>query len=388
MQNIIIFGSTGSIGKSTLDVIRLHKDKYKVFGLSGNSNLELLFTQCQEFLPEFVWIKQTEKAATLKQLLNEAKIKTEVLNTTKQLAELAAHPEAQIIMSAIVGSAGLIPTYHAAKTGKRILLANKESLVAGGAIITDTIKENNAQLIPVDSEHSAIYQALPYGYTSLYEAGVNKIILTASGGPFLNTPKEQLKHVIAKEAIKHPNWSMGQKISVDSATLMNKGLELIEAQWLFNASHEQLEVIIHPQSIIHSMVEYIDSSIIAQLGTPDMKTPIAYALASPERIASGSKKLNFLEINQLTFCKPDTDRFPCLQIALESLKNNSKNAVIINAANEIAVAEYLKENIGFYDIPNIIEKALKEFDNTSIHKIEELLEFDNEIRKYCLQSLN
>lgn len=385
MQNIIIFGSTGSIGKSTLDVIRLHKDKYNVFALSGNSNLELLFAQCQEFLPEFVWIKQVEKAATLKQLLNEAKIKTKVLNTTGQLAELAAHPDAQIIMSAIVGSAGLIPTYHAAKSGKKILLANKESLVAGGAIITDTVKENNAQLIPVDSEHSAIYQALPFGYTSLQKAGVNKIILTASGGPFLNTPKEQLKNVIAKEAIKHPNWSMGQKISVDSATLMNKGLELIEAQWLFNASYEQLEVIIHPQSIIHSMVEYIDSSIIAQLGTPDMKTPIAFALSSPQRIVSGSKKLNFLEINQLTFCKPDTDRFPCLQIALDSLKNNSKNAVIINAANEIAVAEYLKEKIGFYDIPNIIEKALKEFANTNIHKIDELLEFDNEIRKYCLQ---
>lgn len=385
MQNIIIFGSTGSIGKSTLDVIRLHKDKYNVFALSGNSNLELLFAQCQEFLPEFVWIKQVEKAATLKQLLNEAKIKTKVLNTTEQLAELAAHPDAQIIMSAIVGSAGLIPTYHAAKTGKKILLANKESLVAGGAIITDTVKENNAQLIPVDSEHSAIYQALPFGYTSLQKAGVNKIILTASGGPFLNTPKEQLKNVIAKEAIKHPNWSMGQKISVDSATLMNKGLELIEAQWLFNANYEQLEVIIHPQSIIHSMVEYIDSSIIAQLGTPDMKTPIAFALSSPQRIVSGSKKLNFLEINQLTFCKPDTDRFPCLQIALDSLKDNSKNAVIINAANEIAVAEYLKEKIGFYDIPNIIEKALKEFANTNIHKIDELLEFDNEIRKYCLQ---
>lgn len=385
MQNIIIFGSTGSIGKSTLDVIRLHKDKYNVFALSGNSNLELLFAQCQEFLPEFVWIKQVEKAATLKQLLNEAKIKTKVLNTTGQLAELAAHPDAQIIMSAIVGSAGLIPTYHAAKSGKKILLANKESLVAGGAIITDTVKENNAQLIPVDSEHSAIYQALPFGYTSLQKAGVNKIILTASGGPFLNTPKEQLKNVIAKEAIKHPNWSMGQKISVDSATLMNKGLELIEAQWLFNASYEQLEVIIHPQSIIHSMVEYIDSSIIAQLGTPDMKTPIAFALSSPQRIVSGSKKLNFLEINQLTFCKPDTDRFPCLQIALDSLKNSSKNAVIINAANEIAVAEYLKEKIGFYDIPNIIEKALKEFANTNIHKIDELLEFDNEIRKYCLQ---
>jgi 1-deoxy-D-xylulose-5-phosphate reductoisomerase len=385
VQNIIIFGSTGSIGKSTLDVIRLHKDKYNVFALSGNSNLELLFAQCQEFLPEFVWIKQVEKAATLKQLLNEAKIKTKVLNTTGQLAELAAHPDAQIIMSAIVGSAGLIPTYHAAKSGKKILLANKESLVAGGAIITDTVKENNAQLIPVDSEHSAIYQALPFGYTSLQKAGVNKIILTASGGPFLNTPKEQLKNVIAKEAIKHPNWSMGQKISVDSATLMNKGLELIEAQWLFNASYEQLEVIIHPQSIIHSMVEYIDSSIIAQLGTPDMKTPIAFALSSPQRIVSGSKKLNFLEINQLTFCKPDTDRFPCLQIALDSLKNSSKNAVIINAANEIAVAEYLKEKIGFYDIPNIIEKALKEFANTNIHKIDELLEFDNEIRKYCLQ---
>lgn len=385
MQNIIIFGSTGSIGKSTLDVIRLHKDKYKVFGLSGNSNLELLFTQCQEFMPSFVWIKQAEKAKILKELLAEAKINTAVLNTNEQLADLASHPDVQVIMSAIVGSAGLIPTYHAAATGKKILLANKESLVAGGAIITKEAKKNKAQLIPVDSEHSAIYQALPLGYNSLSEAGVNKIILTASGGPFLNTPKEQLKNVIAKEAIKHPNWSMGQKISVDSATLMNKGLELIEAQWLFNASYEQLEVIIHPQSIIHSMVEYIDSSIIAQLGTPDMKTPISYALSNPQRIISGSKRLNFFEINQLTFCKPDTDRFPCLQIALESLKNNSKNAAIINAANEVAVAAYLADRIKFYDISDTIESALRKFDNSNINDINELLKFDSEVRTYCLQ---
>ncbi len=384
MQNIIIFGSTGSIGKSTLDVIRLHKDKYNVFALSANSNLELIFTQCQEFSPAFVWIKNPETAARLKTRLNEAKIKTTVLHTEQQLAELAAHPDVQIVMSAIVGSAGLIPTYHAAKTGKRILLANKESLVAGGAIITTTVKKNNAQLIPVDSEHSAIYQALPYNYVSLKEAGVNKIILTASGGPFLNTPKEQLVNANAKEAVKHPNWSMGQKISIDSATLMNKGLELIEAQWLFSASSQELDVIIHPQSIIHSMVEYIDSSIIAQMGTPDMKTPIAYALSSPERITSGSKNLNFLELNELTFQKPDLNRFPCLQIALDSLKNNSRNAAIINAANEIAVEKYLNNQIKFYDIPKTIEKALIKFDGELVNNIDELLVFDRTIREYCL----
>lgn len=384
MQNIIIFGSTGSIGKSTLDVIRLHKDKYNVFALSANSNLELIFTQCKEFSPAFVWIKNPETAATLKAQLSEAKIKTTVLDTEQQLAELAAHPDVQIVMSAIVGSAGLIPTYHAAKTGKRILLANKESLVAGGAIITTTVKKNNAQLIPVDSEHSAIYQALPYNYVSLKEAGVNKIILTASGGPFLNTPKEQLVNANAKEAVKHPNWSMGQKISIDSATLMNKGLELIEAQWLFSASSQELDVIIHPQSIIHSMVEYIDSSIIAQMGTPDMKTPIAYALSSPERITSGSKNLNFLELNELTFQKPDLNRFPCLQIALDSLKNNSRNAAIINAANEIAVEKYLNNKIKFYDIPKTIEKALIKFDGELVNNIDELLVFDKTIREYCL----
>lgn len=384
MKKIIIFGSTGSIGKSTLDVLRLHPEHYKVFALSANSNINLLFEQCLEFKPEYVWIKDSSSINQLQAKLDEAKSNTQILTGQKSLAELAEHPEAPIIMSAIVGSAGLIPTYHAALSGKRILLANKESLVAGGTIITAAVKNNNAQLIPVDSEHSAIYQALPYGYASLHDAGVNKIILTASGGPFLNTPQEDLHRVTAKEAVKHPNWSMGQKISVDSATLMNKGLELIEAQWLFNATYDQLDVVIHPQSIIHSMVEYKDTSIIAQLGTPDMKTPIAYALSAPQRITSGSKQLNFLDIGHLSFSKPDLIRFPCLQLAFDCLKNNSRTAVIINAANEIAVDKYLKNQHGFYCIPKMIETALLKFDSCcSVTNINSLIELDKEIKDFC-----
>ncbi len=383
MQNIVIFGSTGSIGKSTLDVLRLHKDKYKVFALTGHSNYQLLFEQCKEFEPRYVYIGNIELAIKLQELLKSIKSNTIILTTEKDLIYLAEHEEVEIVMSAIVGCAGLIPTYHSAKTGKRILLANKESLVAGGSLVMKAAKENHATIIPVDSEHSAIFQALPFNYNSLNEVGVSKIILTASGGPFLNTSKQELECVTAAQAVKHPNWSMGQKISVDSSTLMNKGLEVIEAFWLFNAKVEQIEVVVHPQSIIHSMVEYNDSSIIAQLGTPDMKTPIAYALSAPDRITSGSPRLTFSELKSLTFEKPDFDRFPCLKIAIESLSSDKNACAVLNAANEIAVSKFLHNEIGFYGIPSLIEKALTKFNNSNANSLDEILSLDKEVRIYC-----
>lgn len=383
MKQVAIFGSTGSIGKSTLDVLRLHLDKFKVFALTGHSNHKLLFEQCREFKPAYVYISNSSLAYELATWLREAQLATEVLSSTNDLASIASHPAVDIIMSAIVGSAGLIPTYQAAKHGKRILLANKESLVAGGSIINQAVKENHAQLIPVDSEHSAIYQSLPFGYSSLDDIGVEKIILTASGGPFLNTPYDKLQHVTAGEAVKHPNWSMGQKISVDSSTLMNKGLEVIEAYWLFNARIEQIEVVVHPQSIIHSMVQYQDSSIIAQLGSPDMKTPIAYALSAPQRIESGSSRLDFTKLSSLTFTTPDTKRFPCLALAWEGLRRGGGSCAVLNAANEIAVAKFLAGKHGFYDIPRMIESAMNQFASSSPHTIEEILELDYEVRNYC-----
>lgn len=383
MKQVAIFGSTGSIGKSTLDVLRLHSDKFKVFALTGHSNHKLLFEQCCEFKPAYVYVSDSSLAYELAVWLRDAGLATEVLSSANDLATIASHPSVDIVMSAIVGSAGLIPTYQAAKHGKRILLANKESLVAGGSIINQAVKDNHAQLIPVDSEHSAIYQALPFGYSSLNDIGVEKIILTASGGPFLNTPYDKLQHVTAGEAVKHPNWSMGQKISVDSSTLMNKGLEVIEAYWLFNARIEQIEVVVHPQSIIHSMVQYQDSSIIAQLGSPDMKTPIAYALSAPQRIESGSSRLDFTKLSSLTFTTPDTQRFPCLALAWEGLRHGGGSCAVLNAANEIAVAKFLAGKHGFYDIPRMIESAMNQFASSSPHTIEEILELDYEVRNYC-----
>lgn len=383
MKKIVIFGSTGSIGTSTLEVLRLHPNEYSVFALTGHRNIDLLFQQCLEFQPKYALIQDTTLAKEFSLRLKNHDVQTKVLTDKSDLAYLAKHDEVDIVMSAIVGSAGLVPTYEAAKHGKRILLANKESLVAGGQIITDAVSANNATLIPVDSEHSAIFQSLPFGYTSLDDVGVNKIILTASGGPFLNTSYQELQNVTAAQAIKHPNWSMGQKISVDSSTLMNKGLEVIEAFWLFKARVDQIEVVVHPQSIIHSMVEYIDSSIIAQLGTPDMKTPIAYALNAPQRIASGSAKLNFTQLKALTFCEPDYQRFPCLQLALDGLKAGGSSCAVINAANEIAVAKYLAGQHGFYDIPKLITSALDKFAGYEAKSIGEIIELDQEVKLFC-----
>ncbi|MFN7095535.1 MAG: 1-deoxy-D-xylulose-5-phosphate reductoisomerase, partial [Burkholderiales bacterium] len=320
MQNVAILGSTGSIGCSTLAVIRQHPDKYRVIALTANTALDKLLEQCIEFKPEFAVILDKKLGAILQDKLAGYAIPTQVLTDYADLSHLVSLPATDIVMSAIVGSKGLQPTFMAISAGKKVLLANKEALVTGGKLIIEALKHSNAQLIPVDSEHSAIFQSLPDGNVSDPRV-LSKIILTASGGPFRTFTQQQLASVSSAQAIKHPNWSMGRKISVDCSTLMNKGLEVIEAYWLFGLPIDKIEVLVHPQSIIHSMVEYVDGSIIAQLGTADMKTPIAYALAYPQRINSGSARLDFTTLSSLTFEQPDYQRFPCLKLAFEALRS-------------------------------------------------------------------
>lgn len=386
MQNIVILGSTGSIGCNTLDVIRQHKDKYKVIALIAKSQHNKLFDQCIEFEPEYAILLDLEAAKYLADKLKLHDSKTQVLSDFEAINQMVQLPNVDIVMSAIVGADGLMPTFNAIKADKKVLLANKESLIAGGKLIMQELRKSKAELIPVDSEHSAIFQCLVNNTKT--DSFLNKIILTASGGPFLNFSSEELKYVTPENAIKHPNWSMGKKISVDSSTLMNKGLEVIEAYWLFNTPIDKIEVLIHPQSIIHSMVEYIDGSIIAQLGTADMKTPIAYALSYPRRINSGSKRLDLTQFAGLTFAKPDTIKFPCLQLAFDALHSGAAATTALNAANEIAVAAFLNKQIQFYDINKIIDKAIDKFGNNSIHEIEDVINIDNNVRQYTSNLLN
>ena len=383
-KKIVILGSTGSIGTSTLNVIRINKDRYQVFALTANANVDLLLQQCVEFKPKYAVILNPNLALTLKNKLIAHNINTEVLATQEDIIHIVTNADVDIVMSAIVGAAGLQPTYMALKTGKKVLLANKESLIAGGQVIIDALNSNSkSQLIPVDSEHNAIFQSLPHNYNRQNpDKSINKIILTASGGPFRLMSRTELQHVTPEQAVKHPNWNMGQKISVDSATLMNKGLEVIEAYWLFGVDLNKIEVVVHPQSIIHSMVEYIDGSIIAQLGTPDMKTPIAYAMAYPDRISSGSKYLDFSTIANLSFEQPDMLRFPCLRLAFEALKLGGIAPAVVNAANEIAVAKFLNHEIKFYDIPAKIEQALHHFGAQKYSNIDEIIEIDKEVREF------
>lgn len=384
MQNVVILGSTGSIGCSTLNVIRSHLDKYTVFALTANSQVDKLLSQCLEFKPKYAVLLDETKSLYLEQQLKQLNIPTEVLTTASDLSNIVKLAEVDIVMSAIVGSYGLLPTYTAIVAGKKVLLANKESLVAAGKLITDALKANpQAQLLPVDSEHSAIFQSLPNNFSSATQE-INKIILTASGGPFRCFTQEQLTNVTPEMAVKHPNWSMGKKISVDSSTLMNKGLEVIEAYWLFGTGLDKIEVVVHPQSIIHSMVEYIDGSIIAQLGTPDMRTPIAYALAYPTRITSGSAKLDFTQLSGLTFEKPDYARFPCLELAFASLKEGRASPAILNAANEVAVALFLERKIPFYAINRIVESSMQYFANTDYNSIDEIIAIDQSTREYAV----
>ena len=389
MQQVIILGSTGSIGTNTLDVIRLNKERYQVFALICNTQIELILKQCIEFKPQYAVILNNKLAVDLQAQMVKLGLDTIVFDSMEDVIKLVQDPSVDIVMSAIVGAAGLQPTYMALKSGKKVLLANKESLITGGQLIIDALNSNEkAQLIPVDSEHSAIFQSLPHDYNRQQPSKyVNKIILTASGGPFRSMPYVDLQNVTPQQAIKHPNWKMGQKISIDSATLMNKGLEVIEAYWLFGINLNKIDVVIHPQSIIHSMVEYIDGSIIAQMGTADMKCPIAYAMAYPQRIESGCSNLDFTKISSLTFEKPDLQRFPCLELAFIALESGGIAPAVVNAANEIAVAEFLNNKIRFYDIPHKIEKAMHHFGSHAYSSIAEIIEIDQSVRKFS-QNLN
>lgn len=381
LQQITILGSTGTIGVNTLDVISQHPNRFAIFALTANNNVDALFNQCQKFSPQYAVMLEEKAADLLSHKLKEARSATEVLSGMTSLEFVSGHEKVDAVMAAIVGSAGLKPSIAAAKAGKRILLANKETLVMAGSIFMQAVEQGGATLLPIDSEHNAIFQVMPYyKRASLFDGGVKKIILTASGGPFRKASAEELKSVTLKQALNHPNWVMGPKITIDSATLMNKGLEVIEAHWLFNASAEQIEVVVHPQSVIHSMVEYIDGSVLAQLGNPDMRTPIAYALGYPERLKSGVSSLDLFKTAQLNFETPDTQKFPCLRLAFDALKAGGNAAAIMNAANEVAVEAFINEKIGFTDIPALIESVLESSQIKAVTDLEMLITSDQEAR--------
>lgn len=381
-RTVTILGSTGSIGVSTLDVIARHPDRYRVLALTANRNVVELARQCSQFGALYAVIADETLAGALAQALTEHRCKTRVLAGGSGLEQVASLPETEIVMAAIVGAAGLSPTLQAARAGKRILLANKESLVIAGNIFMRAVREGGATVVPVDSEHNAIFQSLPHPFEgSLEAAGVERIILTASGGPFLDLPLDQLAEITPDQACKHPNWVMGRKISVDSATLMNKGLELIEAHWLFHAAPAQLEVLIHPQSIIHSMVAYRDGSVLAQLGTPDMRTPIAHALAWPERIEAGVNRLNLAHVKDLSFKSPDLQRFPCLRLAFHAMEEGASVPVALNAANEVAVEAFLSGQIRFDRISGLVEQVLERLERNDIHDLEDVMQADVEARR-------
>ena len=381
MEKIVILGSTGSIGCNALEVIKLHKEKYKVFALTANKNVDLLTQQCVDFEPEFAIALNQDTNQQLKKNLLALNIKTVVLDDEKSLDWLAAHKDTDTVISAIVGAAGLKPTMAAANSGKKILLANKETLVMAGELFVKAVKKSNAILIPIDSEHNAILQVLPQSKKMNGKSnGIRKILLTASGGPFRTSSKEELRHVTPKEALRHPNWIMGKKITIDSATMMNKGLEVIEACWLFDIPACDIEVIIHPQSIIHSLVEYIDGSTLAQLGNPDMRTPIAYALSHPERIESGVSGLDLIKTKRLDFEAPDLDKFPCLGLAYKALLMGQSAPTILNAANEVAVDAFLTESITFNQIAELIEFCMSTIKSQPLDSIETVLEVDSQTR--------
>ena len=389
MKNITILGSTGSIGCSTLAVIRQNPDLFKAFALTGGQNVGKMTEQCLEFRPNYVAMADEQAAQQLRKNLLELKLNIEVLHGQQAICDLAELTEVDMVMAAIVGAAGLKPTLAAIKKGKRILLANKESLVTCGHLFMQAVKQYGAQLLPVDSEHNAIFQSLPtkvqqnLGFANLTDYGITKIVLTGSGGPFRDLPLNQLSSVTPEQAIAHPNWSMGKKISVDSATMMNKGLEYIEARWLFNASADEMEIIIHPQSIIHSMVRYQDGSVIAELGMPDMCTPIAYAMSYPDRISSTVPALDFTKISSLTFTQPDFNRYPCLKLAIDAFNQGQAATTALNAANEIAVEAFLQNKIGFMDIAKQVSTVLEALDFPEPTTIEDVFAIDLWARQTC-----
>ena len=381
-QVLTILGSTGSIGESTLDVVSRHPEKFRVFALAGHKQVEKLAVQCRTFSPEYAVVADAEHAARLEALLKRDGAATQVLHGAQALVDVASADEVSGVMCAIVGAAGLPSALAAAQKGKTIYLANKETLVVSGALFMETARANGAAVLPIDSEHNAIFQVLPRDYTGrLNEHGIRSIILTASGGPFLTADLGTFDSITPAQAVKHPNWSMGRKISVDSATMMNKGLELIEAHWLFNCPPDKLEVVIHPQSVIHSMVRYRDGSVLAQLGNPDMRTPIAYCLGLPERIDSGVGDLDFDSLSALTFQKPDFDRFPCLKLAYEAMNAGGAAPCVLNAANEAAVAAFLDGQIKFTDIAKTVAHCLAQDFSDDLGNIENLLAQDAVTRR-------
>ena len=385
-QRLAILGATGSIGSSTLDVVARHPDRFEVVALTGHRRLDVLAEQCRHHRPRYAVVGDKQEAASLAKTLRGSG--TEVLAGPEALAQVAALPEVDSVMAAIVGAAGLQPTLAAASAGKRVLLANKEALVMAGPVFMAEVRRSGALLLPIDSEHNAVFQSLPRDFAGdLAPCGVQRILLTASGGPFRDVAVEHLARVTPAEACAHPNWVMGRKISVDSATMMNKGLEVIEAHWLFNAAPEQIQVVIHPQSIIHSLVQYADGSVLAQLGNPDMRTPIAHALAYPERMEAGVMPLDLFEVAQLTFERPNPDRFPCLGLAYRALQAGGSAPAVLNAANEVAVAAFLDGRLLFTRIADVIAGALDQVPTTDIPDVESVLAVDVAARAAATKQL-
>lgn len=385
---VSVLGGTGSIGLSTLDVIARHPQRYEVFAISGFSRLTELQALCIRHRPRFAVVPDASAARVLQDALISAGLDTRVLLGEAGLCEIAAHPEVDAVMAAIVGAAGLRPTLAAVEAGKRVLLANKEALVMSGALFIQAVRRHGAVLLPIDSEHNAIFQCLPGDYgRGLAQVGVRRILLTASGGPFRETPLEALANVTPEQACAHPNWSMGRKISVDSASMMNKGLELIEACWLFDAAPSQVEVVIHPQSVIHSLVDYVDGSVLAQLGNPDMRTPIAHALAWPERVDSGVAPLDLFRVGRLDFQEPDEGRFPCLRLARQAAEAGGSAPAMLNAANEIAVAAFLERRVRFTEIASIIDQVLNREAALAVESLDAVVEADARARAAAQQWL-
>lgn len=381
-QWITVLGATGSIGSSTLDVMRLHPTRYRAYALTGFSRIKELVAAAIEFNSQYIVVPNQDAADQAQVLFDAAKQSCQILMGEEGLVKVSSDPDVDMVMASIVGAAGLIPTLAAAMAGKRVLLANKEALVMAGPLFMQAVRDNNAQLLPIDSEHNAIFQSLPANYDGEFSRhGIEKILLTASGGPFRNKRTDELTHVTPAQAVAHPNWSMGAKISVDSATLMNKGLELIEACFLFNCSAEQIQVVVHPQSVIHSMVQYNDGSVIAELGQPDMKTPIAYGMAWPERINAGVQHLDLFDIARLDFIEPDHATFPCLNLAKEAFERGGICPAVLNAANEVAVDAFLAEKISFLAIAELIAQVMNKCIDKDVQQLEDVLAADRWARE-------
>ena len=401
ITEITLLGATGSIGRSTLDVVSRYPDRYRIFAITANTNVELSEKLCEQWSPQYAVMNDAASAKRLRDSLQAKDIATTVLEGNSGLLKVVEHEQVDCVVAAIVGAAGLLPTLAAAKAGKRLLLANKEALVMSGRLFIDTARDNDAVLMPVDSEHNAIFQCLPDNLTHHHSsvkmlnedetAGIEKILLTASGGPFRQFSADQLHQVTPEQAVAHPNWDMGKKISVDSATLMNKGLELIEAYWLFDLDISDIEVVVHPQSVIHSMVSYAVGSVLAQLGNPDMRTPIAHALAWPERIDAGVEPLDIFDVARLEFERPDLDRFPCLRLCYEAIRTGGSATIVLNAANEIAVAAFLDGKIAFTDIASLIGLTLEQSEMVDdVSTLEAILEADAQARiitKECIATM-